>query len=147
MNLPHPRHILVASCLIRNNAAQLLLVRHYKRGWELPQGRIEEGETLLEALHREVLEETGVTICNPQLAILWSKISDPAALIHGFVAEYANGLPTPSEETPAVEWCSAEQALLRVEHPVNRDRLVALLKPDGRLQLRSYATGPYRVLD
>ena len=147
MSLPHPRHILVACCLIRNSAAQLLLVRHYKRGWELPQGRIEEGETLLEALHREVLEETGVTICKPQMAILWSKISDPAALIHCFVAEHSSGQPTPSEETPSVEWCSAEQALQRVEHPVNRDRLVALLEHQGSLQLRSYTTGPYRLLD
>ena len=147
MSFSQPRHILVASCLIRNGAAQLLLVRHYKRGWELPQGRIEEGETLLEALHREVLEETGVTIRDPQLAMLWSKVSAPAALIHCFIASYAGGQPTPSEETPAVAWCSAEQALRQVEHPVNRDRLAALLAHDGNLQLRSYATGPYRLLD
>jgi 8-oxo-dGTP diphosphatase len=147
MSLPQPRHILVACCLIRNSAAQLLLVKHKIRSWELPQGRVEEGETLSAALHREVFEETGVTISNPRLAILWSKISEPAAQIHCFIAEYSGGQPTPSEETPAVEWCSVEQALQRVAHPVNRDRLAALLTHAGGLQFRSYVTGPYRLLD
>jgi 8-oxo-dGTP diphosphatase len=147
VNPHHPRHILVASCLVRNSLAQLLLVKHKVRGWELPQGRVEEGEALLDALHREVLEETGVTIRNPQLAIIWSKLTDPAALIHCFVAEYLAGEPTPSEETPEVAWCSEEQALQQAEHPVNRDRLRCLLDYAGKLQLRAYTTGPYRLLD
>lgn len=147
MSSPQPRHILVASCLVRNSSAQLLLVKHKIRGWELPQGRVEEGEALLDALNREVLEETGVTIRNPQLAIIWSKLTDPAALIHCFIGEYLAGEPTPSDETPEVAWCSVEQALQRVEHPVNQDRLSCLLSSDGRLQLRAYTTGPYRLLD
>lgn len=38
---------------------RLLLVRHPERGWEFPGGRVEEGETPEEAMHRELLEETG----------------------------------------------------------------------------------------
>jgi len=38
---------------------RLLLVRHPERGWEFPGGRVEAGETPEEAMHRELLEETG----------------------------------------------------------------------------------------
>ncbi len=142
-----PKHILVVSCLIRNELDQLLLVKHHIRGWELPQGRVEEGEGLIFALSREALEETGVTISHAKLTVIWSKVSTPAALVFCFTARYASGELTPSEETPFVEWCSEGEALLRISHPVNRDRIHSLLESNGTLQFRSYATGPYRVLN
>ena len=142
-----PKHILVASCLIRNMQNQILLVKHHIRGWELPQGRVEEGESLIFALSREVLEETGVTISHAKLAVVWSKVSAPAAMIFCFNARYASGELTPSEETPYVEWCSEAEAGRRVSHPTNRDRIIALLESDDTLQFRSYATSPYRLLN
>ena len=36
-----------------------MLVRHPERGWEFPGGRVEPGESPEEAMHRELLEETG----------------------------------------------------------------------------------------
>lgn len=41
---------------------KFLMVRHHTRSWEMPGGRIEEGETPEEAAHREFLEETGFTV-------------------------------------------------------------------------------------
>ena len=140
------KHILVVSCLIRNLENKILLVKHHIRGWELPQGRIEEGEGLIFALSREVLEETGVTINHAKLAVIWSKISSPATLIFCFSARYASGELMPSEETPEVEWCTEGEAGRRVSHPVNRDRINGLLENDNVLQYRSYTTAPYRVL-
>lgn len=144
--MAQPKHVVVVSCLIRNDKDEILLVKHHLRGWEIPQGRVEEREALVYALSREVLEEAGVTICNSKPAIIWSKVSDPAALIVCFTARYFSGEPTPSEETPEVEWCSADLVLRRINHPVNRDRIKALLEHEGPVQLRSYATGPYRIL-
>lgn len=144
--MSQPKHIVVVSCLIRNDNNEVLMVKHHLRGWELPQGRVEEKEALVYALSREVLEEAGVTICNSKPAIIWSKVSDPAAVIFCFTANYSSGEPTPSEETPEVEWCAENKVLARVCHPVNRDRIKALLEHNGTLQLRSYATGPYRII-
>ncbi len=141
-----PKHVLVVSCLVRNEQNQLLLVKHHIRGWELPQGRVEEGEGLVFALCREVLEEAGVTISHSKLAVVWSKVSPPATIIFCFTARYASGELMPSEETPGVAWCTEAEAGRRVTHPVNRDRIAALLEIHDTLQFRSYTTVPYQVL-
>ena len=141
-----PRHILVVSCLIRDPQERLLLVRHRTRGWEMPQGRVEEGEALIFALCREVLEETGVTIAHARLEAVWSKVSSPSAVIFGFSARYASGEPTASDETPEVAWFSAAEARQRMTHPVNRERLNRLLQASGGVRFHSYQTSPFRVL-
>ncbi len=144
--MPLPKHIVVVSCLIRNVQDEILLVKHHIRGWELPQGRVEEGEGLVFALSREVLEETGVTISHAKLAVVWSKVSPPATIIFCFTARYASGELMPSEETPGVAWCTEAVAGRRVTHPVNRDRIEALLGLHDTLQFRSYTTAPYRII-
>lgn len=46
----------------------IILLNHVNpnRGIEIPGGHVEEGETLLEALEREVMEEIGCTISHPK---------------------------------------------------------------------------------
>ena len=58
-----PKHIAAACALISNATGEvLLLVNTVKRGWDIPGGQVEEGESLTEAVEREIREESGVAI-------------------------------------------------------------------------------------
>ncbi|MDH6126061.1 NUDIX domain-containing protein [Kitasatospora sp. GP82] len=56
----------VAAAVINHDGRVLLVRRNpddYMGGmWEIPSGTVETGETILDALHRETIEETGLTI-------------------------------------------------------------------------------------
>ncbi len=50
-----------AGGVVVNTQGQILVVSQKGRSWSLPKGKVEMGESLLEAAHREILEETGVS--------------------------------------------------------------------------------------
>ena len=59
--MPHPPRLRVSALLVHRG--RFLLIRHEKDGrgaWLLPGGGVERGESLLEALRREVAEEAGI---------------------------------------------------------------------------------------
>ena len=43
-----------------NNDKELLLIQHPNAGIQIPAGTVEQGETIEEALKREIKEETGL---------------------------------------------------------------------------------------
>lgn len=56
--------LVTVGALVRNPAGQVLILRTTKwRGsWGVPEGKVEWGETLEDALRREFLEEVGLQL-------------------------------------------------------------------------------------
>lgn len=94
----------------------LLWVQHPQRGWEVPGGKVDPGETPLQSLHRELLEETGCLVHSP----LWVaeyriSVADPSSPLFGdtykwvyFVAVKERADHLSSEGLPTVERLHSE---------------------------------------
>lgn len=63
-----PQHKLITSSFVlafQDN--ELLLTNLNERGWDIPGGHIELGESPMQAMKRELYEETGAVIDSPQV--------------------------------------------------------------------------------
>jgi len=57
-----PKHIVSAATIVINERNEILLIKGPWRGWEMPGGQVEEGESLKDAAIRETKEECGLDI-------------------------------------------------------------------------------------
>ena len=57
-----PKHFLSAATIVLNERNEILLIKGPSRGWEMPGGVVEEGESLKDAAVRETKEESGIDI-------------------------------------------------------------------------------------
>jgi len=99
-----------AVCCITVFQGKLLLIKN-KRGWELPAGHIEEKESVIQAMQREVKEEAGARIEN-QLIFGYKKLTAAKPMQKGnsgsfypfphsyVVFAYANALSVDQEQLP-----------------------------------------------
>jgi 8-oxo-dGTP pyrophosphatase MutT (NUDIX family) len=60
--LTRSRTLGVQGIVIRSGTEVLLVRQSYAPGWQFPGGGVERGEHLINALERELLEETGISI-------------------------------------------------------------------------------------
>lgn len=140
-----PKHIVAVNGLIRNSSGQVLMVESPKRGWEFPGGQVEEGESLIQALQRETIEESGITVSVGGLVSICSNVNSPCKVIFGFLASYVSGECRTSAESLQVEWMDETDLLKRITHPAIYDRACDMLNFDGRVIYRVYTTDPYQV--
>ena len=123
---------------------QVLLVRTPRRGWEFPGGQIEEGESVLDGVVREVLEEAGVVATVERLVGVYSNLNG-SRVIFDFVGSWQSGEVVAGDEAIAAAWVSKAAAEEMIEHPGYRQRLRQFLAFDGRVLFQSYTAEPYTV--
>ncbi|MEV8404468.1 NUDIX hydrolase [Streptomyces niveus] len=100
----------VAGVIVDDQGRALLIKRRDNGHWEPPGGVVEAGETLPDALQREVLEETGIKIALP--AILTGVYKNMTGLIIALVfrCQAIEGQPTTGDETKALRWVTRDEA-------------------------------------
>jgi 8-oxo-dGTP diphosphatase len=113
---PQPRHPQLAVSAVIFRDGKVLLVRRArspaKGFYSLPGGRVEFGETLHAALHREVAEETSLQIEIAELAG-WREVVPTAEggghyLIMSFAARWSAGEVVLNEELDDHQWLAVD---------------------------------------
>ena len=141
--MPAPTHIVAACALVANARGDILLINSPRRGWEVPGGQVEEGESLIAGVQREILEETGVTAKIGVLTGVYSNVKAPTKVIFAFLGSYQSGQLTTSPESSEVRWFPRDTVLGKITHPALHDRIADMLNFTGQVVYRVYTTDPY----
>lgn len=148
-----PTHIVAIDGIIENENGEILLVKdRYKEIYTFPGGQVEVGENLIDALTREVREETGVEIEVNKLICISSNTGTyqghsgyglvPTKVMFGFICKYLSGEPCTSNETSETLWVSKEEALNYISAAYLVERYKAYLNFQGDVQYLDYITKP-----
>ena len=147
-NTPRAQDVLPAAvAAVRNGDGKLLLVRRIDDGnWELPGGRIEVGESAVDALAREVAEESGIILEVTGIAGVYSDpthvLEDPGGITHQQLAICFHAAPARSVdgqqprpdgiETDAAGWFDVGEITELKTHPAMRLRIDNALREPER---------------
>lgn len=145
-----PKYIVSVSAFVTNDAGEVLLVKneHREDTYEMPGGRVEYGESLITAVKREVIEETGVEVEIDGVTGVYHNISRDIVCIV-FKGYQKSGVPRPLPgETKEVlfkdvkaidlsKWVTRDQFRVRI--------FDAMQKEAGPVE--SYHVRPYGIVD
>lgn len=114
----HPQ-IEVVGCFMEHGGRFLLLYRHEARPngkcWGQPAGKMEKGEDRLQAMIREIKEETGQKLSPNQLAhaaTVYVKYPEYHFVYHVFHSSLKKKLPVVlSDEHTEFKWVTPEESL------------------------------------
>jgi ADP-ribose pyrophosphatase YjhB (NUDIX family) len=96
--------LVVVQAVVLSEAGVLLCVRSDLRGWELPGGEPQPGESAERALMREVREETGVEVEVERSVGEYLRSGFRPHCARVYLCRARAGAPAPSPETLRVAW-------------------------------------------
>lgn len=119
--------------LIKNQSDQFLFIRRAvtfgeekQPHWDIPGGRIEANEPLLEALHREIMEETGLQFESMPKLLAAQDIFASHMDLHVVRLTYlieGTGNPNLSDEHQEAKWMTIDEVLVANPDPYTREIL------------------------
>ncbi|MEL3972037.1 NUDIX domain-containing protein [Rossellomorea oryzaecorticis] len=117
-----PKHIVSAATIVINEQGELLLIKGPRRGWEMPGGQVEEGESMKEAAIRETIEESGIVVEVTKFCGIFQNVGKSICNTL-FLAKPVGGTPTTSSESLEVSFFPIDQALEMVSHSNFKERI------------------------
>ncbi|PKR76863.1 ADP-ribose pyrophosphatase [Halalkalibacillus sediminis] len=147
-----PTHIVAAAGVVEDGEGNILLVNTYNGGWVFPGGQVEIGENLMDAVVREIKEESGIDAEVVSLIGLYSNTGThkwydgvtevPTKLMSDYVCKLIGGSLTTSEETSDSRWVPKDQVLDFIKTPAIRYRYKKYLEFNGDINYSEYVTHP-----
>jgi 8-oxo-dGTP diphosphatase len=147
-----PTHIVAVGGITEDKEGNILLVKTYHGGWVFPGGQVEEGENLMDALTREIKEESGIDVEVSYLIGIYSNTRKhkgyngievvPTKLMMDYVCTPVSGELCTSEETSESCWVAKDRVLNMIEAPAIRERYQAYLNFNGTVNYMEYVTQP-----
>ncbi|SOC42636.1 NUDIX hydrolase [Ureibacillus acetophenoni] len=126
-----PKHIVSAATIVINENNEILLIKGPRRGWEMPGGQVEEGESLKDAAIRETKEESGIDVEIIKFCGIFQNV-ERSICNTLFLAKPIGGELTTTPESLEVGFFSIEQALEMVTFKNFRNRIELCLNDDAQ---------------
>ena len=117
-----PKHIISAAIIVFNEHGEILLIKGPRRGWEMPGGQVEEGESLIDAAVRETKEESGIDIEVTKFCGVFQNV-ERSICNTLFLGKAIGGVPTTSPESLEVGFFPIKEALEMVTWKNFRQRI------------------------
>jgi 8-oxo-dGTP diphosphatase len=135
-------HFVSVAGLVVNDKSEVLLVKNPRRGWEFPGGMVEPGETLQEALLREIFEESGINVTISGFIGVYKNIKSDIVNLD-FCCRYESGMPTTSEESLEVGWFPMSEVIQMMENPLYETRIKNMLSNNSNMFCCAFSKNPF----